>query len=149
MPTKVLVLHGPNLNLLGTREPKYYGRTTLDEINRRLLLQAGEYGLEVECFQSNSESALVEKIHSALAGGVHYIIINAAAFTHYSIALRDALTAVAVPAVEVHLSNIDAREEFRRHSVLADIVRGRIAGFGADSYILALEAVKRMSERGE
>ncbi|MDR2006877.1 MAG: type II 3-dehydroquinate dehydratase [Acidaminococcales bacterium] len=148
MKKKILILHGPNLNLLGIREPEYYGRLSLDEINRRLHEKAAIYGLEIECFQSNGENVLVEKIQAAY-GTVDCIIINAAAFTHYSIAIRDALKAVGLPAIEVHLSNIDAREEFRRHSVIADIVMGRITGFGASSYLLALTAAKELMEKNE
>ncbi|MDR3349247.1 MAG: type II 3-dehydroquinate dehydratase [Acidaminococcales bacterium] len=148
MNKKVLVLHGPNLNLLGIREPEYYGSVSLHEINRLLREKAAEYGLEIECFQSNGECALVEKIQSAYKT-VDCIIINAAAFTHYSVAIRDALKAVNVPAIEVHLSNIDAREEFRRHSVIADIVAGRITGFGKNSYLLALAAAKEMMGNNE
>jgi 3-dehydroquinate dehydratase-2 len=148
MKKKVLVLHGPNLNMLGVREPEHYGRLSLDAINLRLGEEAAAYGLEIECFQTNAEGALVEKIQSAY-GKIDCIIINAAAFTHYSIAIRDALKAVGVPAIEVHLSNIDAREEFRRHSVIADIVVGRIAGFGANSYMLALRAAREMMAENE
>ena len=141
MKNKVLVLHGPNLNMLGTREPQHYGKFTLQQINDALGKDALDYGIDLECFQTNHEGVLVDKIQSARDSFV-FIIINAAAFTHYSIAVRDALKAVDIPAIEVHMSNVDAREEFRRHSVIADIVVGRICGFGADSYLLALRAVK-------
>ena len=148
MNKKVLVLHGPNLNLLGVREPQYYGRLTIGQINERLSEAAQAARLGIECFQSNSESLLVDKIQAAF-GQADYIIINAAAFTHYSIAIRDALTAVGIPFIEVHLSNIDAREDFRRHSVIADIAVGRISGFGADSYLLALKAVEGLIKKDE
>lgn len=140
---KVLVLHGPNLNMLGVREPEYYGIVTLESINQELIKRGKKGNLVVECLQSNQESLLVEKIQTAI-DEFDYIIINAAAFTHYSIAIRDAIKAVAIPTIEVHMSNIDAREEFRKHSVIADVVVGRISGFGANSYFLALEAVKGM-----
>ncbi len=144
MKKKVLILHGPNLNMLGKREPEIYGKQTLSEINELLVEKATEFDFELECFQTNHEGVLVDKIQSAL-GNFHYIIINAAAFTHYSVAVRDALKAVGIPAIEVHLSNIDAREDFRKHSVIADVVVGRISGFGAQSYLLALVAVKEMA----
>lgn len=137
---KVLVLHGPNLNMLGKREPEFYGRTTLADINNRIKKRAEEGGLQVEFLQTNHEGVLVDAIQAA-AGAYDYIILNAAAFTHYSVALRDALAAVDVPAIEVHLSNIHKREEFRHHSVIAPVVEGQIAGFGADSYMAALEVV--------
>lgn len=140
---KILVLHGPNLNMLGVREPEYYGMLTLEAINQELIKRGKQDNLAIECFQSNQEGLLVEKIQKTI-NEFDYIIINAAAFTHYSIAIRDAIKAVAVPTIEVHMSNVDAREEFRKHSVIADIVVGRISGFGANSYFLALEAVKGM-----
>lgn len=143
MKNNVLILHGPNLNMLGIREPEHYGRQTLEEINLLCEKTAKEYKLALSIFQSNSEAELVESIQAAF-NKIDYIIINAAAFTHYSIAIRDALKAVGIPFIEVHLSNIDAREDFRHHSVLADIAVGRISGFGADSYLLALKAVKGM-----
>lgn len=148
MENKVLILNGPNLNMLGVREPNHYGSLTLAQINELCEKQAARDKLELTLFQSNSESELVEAIQKAL-GKFSYIIINAAAFTHYSIAIRDALKAVQIPFIEVHLSNVDAREEFRKHSVLADIAVGRISGFGADSYLLALMAVKGMIEKNE
>lgn len=140
---KVLVLHGPNLNMLGIREPEFYGIVTLESINQELIKRGKQGGLSVECFQSNQEGLLVEKLQEAF-NKFDYIIINAAAFTHYSIGIRDAIKEVAIPTIEVHMSNIDAREEFRKHSVIADVVVGRISGFGANSYFLALEAVKGM-----
>lgn len=137
---KVLVLHGPNLNLLGTREPDVYGSVTLTAINQQLEAQARAAGAEVHCVQSNAESALIDEIHSAKARGFGFILINAGALTHTSIALRDALAAVAVPFIEVHLSNIHAREAFRSQSYLAPLAVGVICGFGAQSYTLGLQA---------
>jgi 3-dehydroquinate dehydratase-2 len=134
------VLHGPNLNLLGTREPEVYGTTTLAEIDRRLAERAQARGATVESFQSNSEGELVDRIHQAGARA-QAIVINPAAYTHTSIAIADALTAVALPAVEVHLSNLHKREPFRHQSVTAAACVGSIAGFGARSYLLALDAV--------
>ena len=137
---KVLVVNGPNLNLLGTREPGVYGRTTLAEIEARTQALGRELGLDVEFVQSNSEGALVDAVQAA-AGSAAAIIVNPAAYTHTSIALRDAIAAVGLPAVEVHLSNIHAREEFRHTSLTAPACRGVIAGFGAEGYLLALRAV--------
>lgn len=137
---KILVLHGPNLNLLGKREPEIYGAVTLEQINEQLQAKAKQAGLALDCMQTNHEGELVDAIQVA-EGKYAFIILNAAAFTHYSIALRDALAAVTVPAIEVHLSNIHKREEFRHHSVIAPVVMGQICGFGADSYLIALEAV--------
>lgn len=137
---KILVLHGPNLNLLGTREPGVYGSVTLEEINRMLGSLASELGCELEIFQSNSEGSLVDRIQTA-AGAVAGILINPAAYTHTSVAIRDALAAVGVPTVEVHLSNIHSREEFRSHSYIAPIAKGQICGFGPDSYLLGLRAL--------
>ncbi|HLO04145.1 MAG TPA: type II 3-dehydroquinate dehydratase [Symbiobacteriaceae bacterium] len=136
---RILVLHGPNLNLLGQREPEVYGRTTLATIDERLIALGAELGLTVETFQSNWEGALVDRIHAAL-GQIDCIIINPGALTHYSIALRDAIAGVCIPTIEVHLSNTQAREEFRHHSVIAPVAVGSIAGFGAASYELALRA---------
>lgn len=136
----ILVLNGPNLNLLGTRQPEIYGRTTLADIERMLEDFAARHGASVSCFQSNSEGDLVDAIHSA-RGKHDAIIINAGAYTHTSIALMDALASVELPVVEVHLSNIHAREEFRHHSFISRIAIGQIAGFGPASYRLALEAV--------
>lgn len=137
---KILVLNGPNLNLLGTREPEIYGSLTLEDINERLRRRAEAAGLDMECLQSNHEGVLVDAIQAA-HGRVDYIILNAAAFTHYSIAIRDAIAAVDVPVIEVHLSNIHQREDFRHKSIIAPVVLGQIAGLGAESYMAALEAI--------
>jgi 3-dehydroquinate dehydratase-2 len=140
---KLLVLHGPNLNLLGSREPQLYGRDTLAEIDARLVGQAQAAGHTLISFQSNAEHALVERVQQARAEDIAWILINPAAFTHTSVALRDALSAVAIPFIEVHLSNVHAREAFRRHSYLSDLAVGVVCGFGADSYALALDAALR------
>lgn len=137
----VLVLHGPNLNLLGRREPDVYGTATLTEIDAQLERFAAECGIGLTCFQSNAEHELIERIHASVDEGIDWIVINPGGLTHTSVSLRDALAAVATPFVEVHLSNPDSREAFRHRSYLADLAHGRIAGFGADSYLLALQAV--------
>ena len=137
---KILVMNGPNLNLLGTREPEIYGSLTLADIHERLRQRANEADLDIEFMQSNHEGMLVDAIQRARRT-VDYIILNAGAFTHYSIALRDAIAAVDVPVIEVHLSNIHQREEFRHKSVIAPVVLGQIAGFGAESYMAALEII--------
>lgn len=137
---KILVLHGPNLNLLGTREPGIYGKVTLDETNLSLSKLSLELGCRITVLQSNHEGELIDAIHSA-KDEYNGIIINPAAFTHTSVAIRDALSAIAVPAVEVHISNVHKREEFRRHSYIAPVVVGQICGFGQDSYLLALRAI--------
>ena len=136
---KVLVVHGPNLNLLGTREPEHYGRVTLSDINLALARMAENVGVELESFQSNHEGALIERIHAAREQGVRAIIINPAAYTHTSVGLRDALAAVSIPFVEVHLSNVHARESFRHHSYFSDLAIGVISGLGHEGYLLALE----------
>lgn len=135
---KVLTLHGINLNMFGKRDPKQYGTTTLAEIDAQLVALGQELGVEVECFQSNFEGAMVERIHAAHAEAVAAVVINAGAWTHYSYGIRDALAILACPIVEVHMSNVHAREAFRHHSVLAEIAQGQIAGFGVDSYLLGL-----------
>ncbi len=137
---KLLVLHGPNLNLLGQREPEIYGYDTLDDINRRLLAQAQAAGHELTALQSNAEHELIDAVHAAKADGVGFVLINPGAFTHTSIALRDAFLSVALPFIEVHLSNVHAREAFRQHSYLSDIALGVIVGLGARGYELALQA---------
>jgi len=136
----LLVLHGPNLNLLGSREPEIYGTTTLAQIDEQLVSRAREAGHQLLTLQSNAENQLIDRIHAAPQQGVAFILINPAAFTHTSIALRDALAGVAIPFIELHLSNVYARESFRQHSVLSDIALGVISGFGANSYQLALTA---------
>ena len=140
-PARVLVLHGPNLNLLGTREPEHYGSTTLADINRSLAQRAETAGVELEAFQSNHEGALIERVHAAREQGIGFIIINPAGYTHTSVALRDALAGVDIPFVEVHLSNVHAREPFRHHSYFSDLAVGVICGLGSDGYRLALEFV--------
>lgn len=137
---RILVLHGPNLNLLGVREPSVYGRETLADINASLQARAQAAGHDLVFFQSNAEDALIGRVHQARDEGTAWILINPAAFTHTSIALRDALAGVAIPFIEIHLSNPHAREPFRHHSYVSDIAAGVICGFGGDSYRLALEA---------
>jgi 3-dehydroquinate dehydratase-2 len=144
---KLLLLNGPNLNLLGEREPERYGATTLSEIEARLIALAKAAGHTLTCFQSNAEHALIERIQSAPGEGIAFILFNPAAFTHTSIALRDALAAVNVPFIEVHLSNIYARESFRHHSYLSELAVGVISGLGAEGYELALSAALRRLER--
>jgi len=135
----ILVVHGPNLNLLGKREPNIYGTVTLDEINGRLTALARELGTEVSCFQSNHEGELVQKIQDAM-GEYQAIVINPGAYTHTSVALRDAIASTGILAVEVHLSNIYRREEFRQHSFISGVAAGQITGFGPESYLLGLRA---------
>lgn len=146
---KILALHGPNLNLLGAREPEIYGGETLADINSGLAEQATAAGHELAWYQSNAEHELIGRIHQARDERTDVILFNPGAFTHTSIALRDALAAVAIPFIEVHLSNVHAREPFRRHSYLADIAVGVICGFGSDSYRLALDAATRRLARPE
>lgn len=141
---KILVIHGPNLNLLGEREPDIYGTTSLNDINAGIAALAEELKVEVEFFQSNHEGEIVEKIGAARKG-FNAIVINPAAYTHTSVAIRDAIAASNVPAVEVHLSNIYGREEFRQKSLIAPVCRGQISGFGAESYLLALRAAAHLS----
>ena len=136
----ILILHGPNLNLLGTREPKIYGRETLADINKRLAARAAKAGVKLNHFQSNSEAELIDRVQQSRAE-VDFIIINPAAFTHTSVALRDALAAVAIPFIEVHLSNVHAREPFRRHSYFSDLAVGVICGLGSKGYDHAIEFV--------
>ena len=144
---KILVLNGPNLNLLGEREPHIYGGTTLKEIDDQCMEWGRENSILVECFQSNSEGALIDRIQEDRSS-VSGIILNAGAYTHYSYALRDCITALAIPVIEVHISNPEAREGFRHKSVIAPVVRGRIAGFGSHGYILALEALRNIIQQG-
>lgn len=138
---KILVLHGPNLNCLGKREPSVYGLTTLAELNEALCKQAQDAGHKVTCIQTNSEGEFIDFIHQAEDDNTHYLIINPAAFTHTSIAIRDALTAISLPFIEVHISNIYAREPFRHHSYLSDIAQGVISGLGVKGYSLALQVI--------
>lgn len=146
---RILVLHGPNLNLLGVREPDVYGTETLATIDDRLVDLGRELDVEVECFQSNAEGTLLDAIHRAL-GRVDGIVINPAAYTHTSVALRDAFQGVGIPFVEVHLSNVHSREEFRHKSLLADVAVGTVAGFGSESYELGLRGlVRRLRERSK
>lgn len=140
---RILVLHGPNLNLLGVREPEIYGRTTLSDIHARLEARARAAGVRLESFQSNHEGELVDRIQAAMEEGVDFILINPGAYTHTSVALRDALAAVSIPFIEVHLSNIHAREPFRHHSYLSDRAVGVICGLGAYGYEAALEYALR------
>mgnify|MGYP001788399923 CR=1 FL=1 len=137
----ILVLHGPNLNLLGTREPAVYGHTTLHMIEAELVQIAAEAGMALQCFQSNHEGALIDRIQAARLDGTHFIIINAGGLTHTSVSLRDALAAVALPFIEVHVSNVHRREAFRHHSYLSEIATGVIVGLGANGYRLALSHV--------
>ncbi|MEY2842111.1 MAG: type 3-dehydroquinate dehydratase [Pseudomonadota bacterium] len=137
---QILVLHGPNLNLLGTREPQVYGSTTLEQINTALVSQASARGASLSAFQSNHEGALIDRVHAARTDGTAFIVINPGGFTHTSVALRDALAGVALPFIEVHLSNVHRREPFRHHSYFSDLAEGTIVGLGAKGYSLALDA---------
>lgn len=143
MKKKILVINGPNMNLLGEREPDIYGKKSLKEIEKEMVEFCSEAGIDVEFFQSNHEGAIVDKIGES-KGNVGCIIINPAAFTHTSVAIRDALSAVKIPSIEVHLSNIYGREDFRKHSYIAGVALGQIAGFGAYSYILAFHAAQKI-----
>jgi len=145
---KILVIHGPNINLLGKREPQIYGNFSLEEINKEIGIVAKEEEVLIETFQSNSEGELITRIQQAL-GRFDAIVINPGAYTHTSIAIRDAITAVGIPTVEVHLSNIHKREEFRKVSMLADVVVGQISGFGMDSYLLGLRAAASLLRKGK
>jgi 3-dehydroquinate dehydratase II len=147
MPAAALVLHGPNLNLLGTREPAVYGRVTLAEVDRLVRERGRKLGVRVDSRQSNHEGQLIDWLQAARRDGFFGVVFNPGAFTHYSIALRDAVAAIDIPVVEVHLSNIHAREEFRRHSVIAAAARGQISGFGPQSYLLGLEALLTLRGR--
>lgn len=142
--SRILVIHGPNLNMLGVREPEHYGTLTLDEINRQLQSLAVELGVELEIHQSNIEGEIVSLIQQAL-GRFKAILINPGAYTHTSVAIRDAVAAVAIPTVEAHLSNIYKREEFRHHSFIAPVAAGQVSGFGVDSYLLGLRAAARLA----
>jgi 3-dehydroquinate dehydratase II len=137
---KILMLHGVNHNMFGQRDPKQYGTVTLSEIDAQLYRLAKELGVAVDSYQTNHEGAMCERIHQAFTDHVDAVMINAGAWTHYSYAIRDALAILTVPIVEIHMSNVHAREEFRRHSVFAEIVNGQICGFGVDSYLLGLRA---------
>lgn len=143
---KILVIHGPNLDLLGKREPEVYGKTTLGEIDKQLKQMAGEYKVQLEIFQSNHEGDIVDSIGKSKEKGIDSIIINPAAYTHTSVAVRDAISACGVPAIEVHLSNIYSREEFRHTSLVAPVALGQISGFGAESYYLALQAAVKLND---
>jgi len=140
-----LVLHGPNLNLLGAREPSVYGRVTLAQLDRMIREHGRRRGMRVECRQSNAEGQLVDWLQSAQGDGFGGVVFNPGAFTHYSLALRDTVAAITVPVVEVHLSNVHGREEFRRHSVIAAVARGQISGFGPQSYLLGLDALAALA----
>lgn len=144
----ILVIHGPNLNLLGMREPEIYGSMTMQDINDDLQKQAEKAGVCIDFFQSNHEGEIIDKLHTA-RGKYDYIILNAGAYTHYSIAIRDAIAGIEIPTIEVHISNIHKREEFRHHSVIAPVVVGQICGFGLDSYKAALYvAIRKLQEEG-
>ena len=148
--SKLLILNGPNLNLLGSREPGFYGAATLEEILAELHEEAAAFGMELLAFQTNAEHELIDRVHTASKEGIDFIILNPAAFTHTSVALRDALKAVQIPFIEVHLSNVHAREEFRRHSYFSDVAVGVISGLGPIGYELALRAaVRYLEEQGE
>ena len=141
----LLLINGPNLNLLGSREPGVYGETNLADVESRLTSLASEQGHDLDCFQSNAEHEIVDRIQKAATDKIDFILLNPGAFTHTSIAIRDALLAVSIPFIEIHLSNVHAREEFRHRSYISAVCRGQIAGFGAFSYILALEAAMHLS----
>ncbi|MDI9333418.1 MAG: type II 3-dehydroquinate dehydratase [Cytophagales bacterium] len=144
---KILVLNGINLNMFGKRDPAQYGTITLAQIDSQVKALGAELGAQVECFQTNFEGAMVERIHAAHSDGTHAVLINAGAWTHYSLGIRDALAILKCPIYEVHMSNIHAREAFRHHSVIAELAKGQIAGFGVDSYLLALRAAVSDSKK--
>jgi 3-dehydroquinate dehydratase-2 len=146
---KVLVLHGINLNMFGRRDPAQYGTITLDEINKQVARLGSELGLETECFQTNCEGEMVEKIHQAHGEGVDAVIINAGAWTHYSYGIMDALAILKAPIVEVHMSHVHAREQFRHFSVIAPLAKGQITGFGVNSYLLGLRAAWELIKDGK
>ncbi len=141
MRKKVIVIHGPNINMTGERETNIYGKETLEDINRGIIAHANDLGLDCETFQSNHEGAIIDKIH-LIRNQCDGVVINAGAYTHYSYAIRDAIALLKIPCIEVHLSNIHNREEFRHHSVIAPVCVGQIAGFGKYSYLLALDGLK-------
>lgn len=143
MIKKILVIHGPNLNLLGEREPGIYGSTGIDQLNKNIIARAKEQGLECEIFQSNHEGAIIDKLHAARLK-FDGVIINAGAYTHYSYAIRDAIAAIKIPCIEVHISNVFSRDEFRSKSVIAPVCKGSICGFGFGSYYLAVIAMSEM-----
>ncbi len=143
MAFQISVLNGPNLNLIGSREPDFYGRESYDEVNRKIKVKALELGIEVRIFQSNHEGELIDAIHDA-RNWADAIIINPGALSHYSYAVRDALTAVRLPAIEVHISNVHAREEFRRVSIISPVVIGQIVGLGTNGYLLAMQAIQQV-----
>jgi len=142
---KVLIIHGPNLNLLAKRDISIYGNYTIEDINNQLILKAKELDIEVEIFQSNSEGMIIDKLHSTIKEQIDGVIINPGGYTHYSISIRDAIELLDIPVIEVHLSNIYAREDFRKHSVIAPVCKGQISGLGIFSYLLALEAIRNMN----
>ena len=144
---RILVLNGPNLNMLGLREPEVYGTTTLKEIDEKILLMADAAGHKLETFQSNAEHELIDRIHLAKTDKVDFIIINPGAFTHTSVAIRDAFLSVSIPFIEIHLSNVFAREEFRKHSYLSDIAEAVVSGMGAFGYEVALQAVQQLIKK--
>ncbi|MFN3628483.1 MAG: type II 3-dehydroquinate dehydratase [Casimicrobiaceae bacterium] len=146
---KILVLHGVNLDQFGRRDPRHYGTATLADIDQALAALAAELGVRLECFQTNHEGAMCERIHRAHAQGVDAVLINAGAWTHYSIAIADALAILSCPIVEVHMSNIHAREPFRHHSVIAAIARGQICGFGVESYLLGLRGAVKLARAAQ
>ena len=146
MKKKILVIHGPNLNLLGEREPGIYGEVSFENLNKMIMQKADELGVECEIFQSNHEGAIIDKLHDARKK-FDGVAINAGAYTHYSYAIRDAISAIKIPCIEVHISNVFARDEFRSNSVIAPVCRGSISGFGLDSYMLAMTGLCNMIEK--